>query len=486
MALCLGLTAASAVTLNMVEVQSAGKLNIDSLNDTVRREFVGQEVSHSLLQKLLSVISRYYIEQGFPESKAFLPEQDGVNGKLVVRVVTPEIVRMIFNNRDKSLRTSAADRLTASVKELKLRRMGYDELRGRLLRLTDLGIFDIVGSWESTNSPDLVTLKTNILPKDRYNFHIFTDNHGNKSTGRYRVGATFMMRNVTGNADRLTAFAARTTEAQNNFSLGYELPVNSYPTVLGASVCYSNYELAGEYKNLDATGSSFTTELYARQPLWRMEKGKLYFTGGGRYRKIEDEFGLFDVEESMHTLAGYADLAGEYKFDGWTASGRVRYTFGSLTYDENDFGEEDRSYGYVNADAGLAYDFNRDVRLSNRLESQISGNTLESSDRFQVTGPQGISAFNSSDGVGDSGVLDSIRLSYHPQNFLGFYIAPHFDTGLTKLKSQDGSSHFTGLGIDTGISYKGFYLKAQADLAAGSLEEDQNRGKLWFRFGYAG
>ena len=75
--------------------------------------------------------------------------------------------------------------------------------------------------------------------------------------------------NLTGSADALSLFVARSQESQDNFNLSYEIPVSSHPTILGTSLCLSDYELADEYKILGAQGKSLTYDIYVKEPLLR-------------------------------------------------------------------------------------------------------------------------------------------------------------------------------------------------------------------------
>ena len=271
----------------------------------------GRAVSAALLQRALSEVTRYYRDQGFIGAQAYFPVQAVDDGVLSMVVAAPTLNGVSTENSS-GVRGSYLKYLLGGIEEQVGLPIEHEKLNNQLLKLTDLGIFSLSGEFSATDvhglhhDLDLVAAPQ----RDNFEFSLFADNEGTESSGRYRFGAMADFINVTGSADRLAFFYARTNEQQNNYSLTYELPINSHPTVLGLDFCYSNYELSQAYEVLGAKGHEYNGELYVKEPIYRTATAKTMWRSGLRYRDLTDEFSAFDLEFQKHSIAGYTELSG--------------------------------------------------------------------------------------------------------------------------------------------------------------------------------
>ena len=271
----------------------------------------GRAVSAALLQRALSEVTRYYRDQGFIGAQAYFPVQAVDDGMLSMVVAAPTLNGVSTENSS-GVRDSYLKYLLGGIEEQVGLPIEHEKLNNQLLKLTDLGIFSLSGEFSATDvhglhhDLDLVAAPQ----RDNFEFSLFADNEGTESSGRYRFGAMADFINVTRSADRLAFFYARTNEQQNNYSLTYELPINSHPTVLGLDFCYSNYELSQAYEVLGAKGHEYNGELYLKEPIYRSATAKTMWRSGLRYRDLTDEFSAFDLEFQKHSIAGYTELSG--------------------------------------------------------------------------------------------------------------------------------------------------------------------------------
>ena len=247
----------------------------------------GRAVSATLLQRALSEVTRYYRDQGFIGAQAYFPVQAVDDGVLSMVVAAPTLNGVSTENTS-GVRDSYLKYLLGGIEEQVGLPIEHEKLNNQLLKLTDLGIFSLSGKFSATDvhglhhDLDLVAAPQ----RDNFEFSLFADNEGTESSGRYRFGAMADFINVTGSADRLAFFYARTNEQQNNYSLTYELPINSHPTVLGLDFCYSNYELSQAYEVLGAKGHEYNGELYLKEPIYRSATAKTMWRSGLRYRDL--------------------------------------------------------------------------------------------------------------------------------------------------------------------------------------------------------
>ena len=480
---CLCQSALAGPVLSHISVESAASINNQKLAGLLKK-YQGREIDAVLLQAVLDEVTRYYRKNGFPSASAYLPEQRTRTGSISVGVLTPKIGKVAVINHAR-LRNSAVRRLFKDLYSLKNTLADNDSVESILYRLADLNVFDIHGSYRDGRAPDELDLDIRLDRTSRAAFEIFTDNYGTKAAGRYRAGLYTDFRNLTSNADTLSLFAARSNEKQTNLSLGYEIPVNAYPTVLGGSFCLGSYELAGDYEILGAQGTSYTYELFAKQPLLRSRGYRLSASAGARYRDLKDEFKEFALEFKKHTTAGYLKLSGAFNEGHFSLGSDVAATFGRLAADD-DYGiTEEGSFSKINASLSLRYSLNDSLALFCKNELQLGSDNLESSEKFQATGPYALTAFNSSIANTDSGYLNSLGLAYKPIDSFNLTLSPHFDMAFVSDKVY-GHGSLYGSGLDIDLKAGGFFanLKGAAALSSSDSYKYKDDYQFFVRLGY--
>lgn len=377
---------------------------------------IGQEIDAHLLQRVINQLSRYYRDLGYTNAQAYLPEQSILDGKLDVYVATTKLQDVMLENKT-AVNDDYFDYLLSGLKAQYGQPINQAEIESQLLKLSDLGVFNLVGGFSALDATGLYAdLELQAEPSsDRWSFDVFADNYGNESSGRYRFGGQLIVRSPFGLADRLSVFYARTDEQQNNYSLNYEVPINSHPTVFGVNFCYSNYELGQEYAILGAQGHAYTIEGYVREPMFRDADNKVDLQVGMRYRKLVDEFRNFDLEFRKHTLAAYTSLSTVNALNVDTSVyGKAMFTLGRLYMDDAyELMPEDTFY-LLNLDAGVMHRFSSDLFWQTSIQAQMASTALEGSEQFLAGGPLGISALGSSDLVGDSGLVLRNALIFQP------------------------------------------------------------------------
>ena len=441
-------------------------------------------VSAALLQRALSEVTHYYRDQGFIGAQAYFPVQAVDDGVLSMVVAAPTLNGISTENTS-GVRDSYLKYLLGGIEEQVGLPIEHEKLNNQLLKLTDLGIFSLSGEFSATDvhglhhDLDLVAAPQ----RDNFEFSLFADNEGTESSGRYRFGAMADFINVTGSADRLAFFYARTNEQQNNYSLTYELPINSHPTVLGLDFCYSNYELSQAYEVLGAKGHEYNGELYLKEPIYRSATAKTMWRSGLRYRDLTDEFSAFDLEFQKHSIAGYTELSGykSYPSDHTVFSYRGRLSYGAMYCDDEFELTEEKNFFLANVELGFNQWWSDTVSYSTGLTLQFANTALDSSEQMQAGGSRGLRAYSSSALVGDSGIVWSnalnLRLYTNERTTHGttdstrsydsyeeLTLSPHLE--YAKVYDRIYSSD-SGASAGITLSYHGHGLNAELDLSHG-------------------
>lgn len=474
---------AQALHLEDIQVRSQGSVNPAKLKD-VLKTFIGKNISAELLQQIIDEVSDYYRENGYPGSLAVIPEQTINRGILNVEVLTPHLNRVIIKNDRNYLRKGAEDRLFYRLKKLEDNALNLDEITSSLLKLSDLGSFDLKAEFNTDSENYLDNLHINIEPKNKIDFLTFSDNHGTNASGKYRLGGVVKVNSLTSNADNLSLFYARSSQKQNNYSLTYEFPLNSHPTVLGVNVCLSDYELGKEYAALGAKGTAQTYEMYLKEPVYRSDSAKIDFLLGARYRDLKDEFTNFDLKFKKHSTAAYGTLAFEHKDERFFSSGFAKATLGRLYADDDYDVIKEGFFAIGNFGLNVGYRFNEITVLELRNELQLSSSALEGSEQFSASGANAVSAYDPSTASGDFGALSSLSLSVSPFKSLNLSFKPHFDAAVVKSRNLEYVDIY-GAGLSTELKYHGFFSSLDLSAAIGKKPyDDCDDGQIFFRVGY--
>ncbi len=475
------LACSMAIAAPLQEVRFDSNTTLPSSIDEAVAGFVGREITAELLKNVIDEVSRYCQEQGFDYTQAFIPEQVIKNGVLNLYVHESRLGKVTVADAA-GLTEGTVQMLSQRLYDAQGELLDPESLENHLLKLSDLGVFDVKGRFTEDLNPNLmVEYEDNGLAS----FNVFADNHGTKSAGRYRFGALGKLKNLTGNADTLSLFYARSDEQQNNYSLGYEIPVSTHPTVLGFVICLSDYDLAREYAQLGAQGRSQTYEAYIREPLVRDAAHRLDLTFGLRYRDLKDEFDRFDIEFKKSTYAAYAGAQGMMLTDdGTSLGGFAKITLGKLK-NRDDFDlYDDNVFGILNLGGSVLSPLNDHVSITAQAQLQIASTSLDSSEDFVIGGASAVSAYSSNTASGDTGAFVSAGLQFKPFASFDFTVTPHIDAGVCKDEGYD-SVKLAAAGVKLQANYQGFYAALDVATALGARPyEDIDDAQIWFTFGY--
>ena len=479
---------ALAMPLNAVSLESNFRAAEEVSGQEVQqalKPYLGREITADLLEDVLAEVSRYYRTHGHGMARAFCPEQTLSHGVLSVYVHDP-VIRGVSPEDEGVLTEGAKERLFKRVREADGKPLSSGEMENALLRLADLGTLDLKGELDDRSlDPALTVRVSEALPHE---LTLFADNHGTKASGEYRFGGMARLGNLTGNADLLSLFYARSSHRQNNYSAAYVFPVNSAPTRLGVSVCLSDYELGREYEDLGAQGSYHSCEAWLTHPVYRTPSARVELTGGFRYRELEDEFTEFDLSFEKTTAAGYLNAAAAFLIGNDSAlSLDTTLTAGRLDSKEDEFSlYEDSSYALLNLSAALRVPLTQNLALTAEAEGQLASSGLDSSEHFVASGATGVNACDSSVASGDEGYLLKAGLEFRPFRATELTLGPVLTTACVYDESLNESLRLHAAGLEAGLKVHGLSLTLSAAHSLGSLPQGvTDKGQVWCSVSYA-
>ena len=471
-----------AQVLNNVEIKSQAKLSKSELND-ILKGYVGREITVNSLQNLLNDLTAVYKSNGYLTAQAFYPEQESYNGELKIVVESARLNEVRLKNLS-TVNKKTLYRLFENTRKLQNKPVNSSELNDSLLKIKDLNLFDIAGYFENS-SDDSADLLLDIKPKRRFSFQGFYDNYGNRSTGENRFVGLVTCNDFSHHADKADLLLATTDRQQNNFSFDYRIPINSNLNVLGTDLSYSDYELGGDYKDLDIHGNVLNADLYLENPFYRTSKTRFTADIGPYYRKITDNIDAFDVKLKRHSYGMFTDFKLDNYLNSLNLAHTLRLNYGKIKNDDEYQLYDDKSYFITTLDGTVSFDFNRFFNISNSYNLQIASTSVDPSDKFSPCGAYGVKAFASNTAASDNGLFDDLKFTYKVKTYPTFNVYTDFMQAHAKNHNSDRKESFYAVGLGSEFMYKGFYVNASLNRAVGSNREyAKDSVKLLVKFGY--
>ena len=471
--------------------QDGTQLSADELKHRAAG-YAERTISEAELNALLGDLTQYARSHGYPAAAAYLPPQSNADGALEIRILAGRYGNINIEN-------------SAAVDDGQIRRLAHAlhtgaPIEGRRLE-KELYNIAALGGVEAAGllSPgaDFGTSDLTIRVKDgrRQSFVLYSENYGNKTSGRYRYGAQIGLSNLTKSGDRLNLATMISNADLRNYSLTYTRPVGVDGTVLGLGVSRMNYELAGEFRRLGAQGRADTVSLFGTTPLLRTARDSISLTYGWDYRKLEDEYKNVGMTLEKHSNAAHIGVRGEMNRPRTRLTYDITAYHGTIAADSRMAERQMRrartegsfTKGVLNL--GVRQELGGRFHLNVRTQLQAAGDNLDSSEEIYLGGANGVRAYPQGEGSGDSGYLASAELVYRT-GIPHLELSTYYDTGHVQYAHDgaDGGTTLKGWGIGISYSRPGDYFlrldwARRIGLARNAGEEAQAKNRLWFMIG---
>ena len=471
--------------------QDGTQLSADELNHRAAG-YAERTISEAEMNALLGDLTQYARSHGYPAAAVYLPPQSNADGTLEIRILAGRYGNINIEN-------------SAAVDDGQIRRLAHALHTGAPIegRRLEKALYNIaaLGGVEAAGllSPgaDFGTSDLTIRVKDgrRQSFVLYSENYGNKTSGRYRYGMQVGLSNLTRSGDRLNLAAMLSNADLRNYSLTYTRPVGVDGTMFGLGVSRMNYELAGEFRRLGAQGRADTVSLFGTTPLLRTARDSVSLTYGWDYRKLEDEYKNVGMTLEKHSSAGHIGVRGEMNRPRTRLTYDITAYHGTIAADSTMAERQMRrartegSFTKVVLNLGVRQELGGRFHLNVRTQLQAAGDNLDSSEEIYLGGANGVRAYPQGEGSGDSGYLASAELVYRT-GIPHLELSTYYDTGHVQYAHDgvDGGTTLKGWGIGVAYSRPGDYFlrldwARRIGLARNASEEAQARNRLWFMVG---
>jgi hemolysin activation/secretion protein len=470
-------SAASGETLKV----SGFKLEDFSLIDEaeiqqVLEPYRDRELSLRQLEEAVNQVSELYRQRGYPVARAYLPRQQAADGLITLRLLVGAYGAASLENA--SLVNDGRIAATLGNNLPQGRPVRRADLERAVLLLGDLpgaGIPKLsMGPGQQAGSTDFFA---QVPAGRRASGYLMSDNMGSRYTGRWRFAAGAEVNSPLGIGDKLSFFGLTTKHRDmTNLSVNYAFPLNADGLRLDLGYTHAEYELGGEFRDLDATGKADTVEAGLSYLLIRSAAQNLHLGFSLAQRRLRDDYDALEVKERGRSSLGKLSLRHEL----WSSLfGRPFYarSGGALTAGrhrahssedgETDFRHTEGGYRYLGLDFLGRLDLTENWSFSLSASGQQAfGKNLDSSEQFSVSGSGGVKIYRETIS-GDNGYLVNAELRYRLpaagglEHSLGVF-ADHGGWSYEKAPwPQRRSDHLTDVGLGYTANYGPLAVKAQ-------------------------
>ena len=236
----------------------------------ITKDYTGREISAEELQEVKNVITKYYVDAGYINSGAIIPDQTIGSRVITLEIVEGKLIKVDVSGNEKVRMNYIKKRLEDEEGSA----LDINELQTRLQRVQQNPLFRRINAelGPGVNLGEAI-LTIQVEEARPYQFGFAFDNHRSPSIGAYRGEITAEHRNLTGWGDKLYARYG-ITEGLDDYMLEYSFPITSGDTTLSISAERSESQVIEQpFEQLNIGSDADTYGISLRHPFrWGIEK----------------------------------------------------------------------------------------------------------------------------------------------------------------------------------------------------------------------
>lgn len=387
-----------------------------------------RELTVEQLGEAAESLARLLRDRGYALAQAWLPPQEIQNGIVRVDVLEGVVDEMsgtaglTVTGDDARLKTEVAQEyLAEAVKPGEP--LDVESLEAKVRLLNDLpGVKRVQTDLKPGTQPGTTQVVAQVEDDDLVNVLLTADNHGSEYAGAERLSANINLNSPSGNGEQ---FFANLTEADasRSYKLGAHAPVGHSGLRLGVS--YSAMQVDFDLEQgfsvpINIASDSRAASLFASYPLKRSAQTNMDLYASLDFKNYQNSILYGAVENDRDITSASLGFSGDHidQFNGQTRWG-LTLTQGSVgleegsSYQFNDAqgAQTEGSYTKLNYSLERAQALPMDgLFLNIGLNGQWASGNLDSAEKFQLGGPNGVRAWPVGEGIGDNGWVANLEL----------------------------------------------------------------------------
>jgi hemolysin activation/secretion protein len=416
----------------------------------VTESFINRELTSEELEQARRAISLYYVNHGYINSGAIIPDQDPTGGVILIRIVEGGLSGIILQG-NKWLRDSF---ITNRLNRWSGPPLNLNELQeGLQLIRQNPNVSQINAELKPGTVPGESVLDLRVVDQQPFRLGLQVDNERPPSVGAYQIWALMSDVNLTGHSDPLDLKYGIANASDNgpefsgidNLEASYALPLNRFDTTLGLHGSRLNTSII-EDPFLDLNITSLTTSLgvFLRQPVYQTANQELAVSMGFDWRKnktwlLDEPFDISPGAEDGQMIVSVLRLSQEWLHRGQNHVLGLRSTFnvGLDVLDATDNGipgdPNANFFSWLGQGQYVQRLFHTQNQLILRVSGQWTSEPLLALEQFSVGGFATVRGYLENQLVRDRGIVSSVEFRvpvlFNKAGAGIVQLAPFFDYG---------------------------------------------------------
>lgn len=445
------------------------------------QEYLGRQLNFDDLVEAATQVRAYYRERGYFLAQAYLPEQTIRDGVVEIGIIEGRIGEIEIVRRPA---TRLREGLLAGIIGAHWRQgqiITETGLEKPLLLINDLPTAAITSEIRPSRTVGAADLRVTVDEGvGTFNGFVDFDNHGNRFTGEYRLGASLNANNPLTLGDQASFRGFRTDEDMWFTRFSYLVPVWYYGTRVGLSYSEFSYELAKDFAPLDASGKGDVGSLFAFHPIVRTRNSNLILQFAYEDKRLHDEVASVGSFEDRSIDSIKAGVVGDFRdpiFGGGLNSYAFTLTQGDLRLEQPALAAADlaatgrRTQGTfrkTNVDLRRLQKITEATNLLIAFSGQDSSKNLTSAEKISLGGPNGVRAYPVGEASADRGMILQTELRFRLQGTRlwggDVILSLHLDHGVAKINKVaqptdvENKRSFSGFGFGLSLGNEGDFI----------------------------
>lgn len=422
--------------------------------------FEGREITSQDLEELRRRLTLHYVERGYVNSGAVIPDQTIADGVIEIRIVEGRLSRIDVEGTRHFSEDYFTDRIALRAgPPLNLREL-EEELQ---IRLQDPLVASINAQLAPGERPGEAVLRTRVAEAPRYDLGVSLDNRLSPSLGEATLGVHGEMRNLAGTGDVLSGELGVAEGIRYDAKLRYRTPVSARDTSLGLHYDRARSEVVQEpFNALDITSEIESFGAQIAHPIHRTADRQLVLAAGLERREartflLGEPFsfspGVVEGKSTVSVLRLVQDLVDRGR--DYVVSVRSTFSFGLDAFGStvHEDAPDSRYVAWLGQLQWVRRLGERGDQLHLRVIGQLADDALLPLEQFSVGGRDSVRGYRANQLVRDQGYSASLEYRVpvfrNPAGYRNLQLAAFVDTG--GAKNRDGPnpdpSILTGVGV---------------------------------------
>jgi hemolysin activation/secretion protein len=452
--------AKALITLTSIQFQGVTILGDMELKGIVE-PFINTPMTYEQMLEIGMVVESYYRKNNYL-ARAVLPPQDLTDGVLTVDVIESVFSKVEIEQELEDLPNTQAHVTAIIEAQQKTGQPLNTQSVDRALALAnDLPGMSAQGSLRQGREAGETELLLKLYQGRTRQTELTADNGGSRSTGAMRLMASMTWFNPSDMADLLSVVAVH-TRGSDYARLAYSMPVGTDGWRMGVNTSVMNYEVVvGEQGMVGAVGRAVTQGLEWVYPLLRADDRSATVTLTADAKKFQNTSaqGLLMSDYEAKVMA--AQVSGFYRDlnpGGGTGTYSLQLTHGGINLDGSLSQQTDATtvktegvFNKIRLNGSWQQALTTQTSAFVSYAGQLSDKNLDSSEKMQLGGMNGVRAYPTGEGSGSDAQLIQLELRHQLES--GISMAAFYDWGQVWLQHDPSYPGGPQHNLNT---YKGF------------------------------